>query len=69
MIADSVGEREVVVAIGGHVTILDDREVKVAIERLLDVRHVLHLSDSAHGDLLATIVIVGDHAEQLRTRR
>ena len=43
MISDRVGESEVVVSHGGHVSVLDDREVQVSVERLLDVRHIFHL--------------------------
>ncbi|KAF1753494.1 hypothetical protein GCK72_020051 [Caenorhabditis remanei] len=64
VITNSVGKSKVVVTIGGDVTILDDREVKMSVERLLDVRHILHLSDTANGNLLTTVVIVGDHAER-----
>ena len=57
VVADSVCQRQVVVAIRGDVAVLDHRIVDVATERLLDVGHVLDQRDPPHADLLTPILV------------
>jgi len=57
MVADGVGQGVVVVPRSGHIAVLDESVVKMATERFLHVRHILHLSDSSDAYLLPFIVV------------
>lgn len=57
VVFDAVGERKVVVAGGGHVPVLDQGVVQVAVERLLHLADILHLSNAAHTDLLPLLTV------------
>ena len=57
MVAHGVCQRQIIVAIGGHITILHHRVVDVTTERLLHVGNVLHQRDSLDANLLAAILI------------
>lgn len=52
---------KVVVARCGDITILDEREMEMAIEAFLHLADIFHLSDSAHRNLF-TLVNVGNWA-------
>lgn len=52
-----VGQGEVVVPLGGHVAVLDQREVQVPVEVGLQVGHVLHASQTPHRDLLPLVLV------------
>ncbi len=58
MVADGVRQRKVVVAWGGHVAVLDECEVQVAVEGLLHRGHILDESDAANTDLFALLFVV-----------
>jgi len=55
VVLDGVGQGEVVVPQGGHIAILDQGVVQVAIEVLLHFGDIAHLGDPAHRDLFAPI--------------
>lgn len=57
VVPDGVGEGEVVVPGSGHVPVLHQRVVEVAVKGLLHVGHILHLSDAPHGDLLPFVQV------------
>lgn len=59
VIPDGVRQGEVIVPGCGDVPVLDQGEVQVAVEALLQLRHVLHLHDAPDADLLA-LLLVGD---------
>ena len=70
VISHGVCQRQVVVAVGGDIAVLDDRVVDVPTERLLHVRHVLDERDATHGDLLAPVLVrlrLGSHRNNSRT--
>lgn len=50
-----MGQREVVIAGSGNVTILDEGEMEMAIEALLHFADIFNLGDSANGDLFAFV--------------
>lgn len=52
-----VGQGEVVVPLGGHVAVLDQREVQVPVEVGLQVGHVLHAGETPHRDLLPFVLV------------
>lgn len=55
VVLDGVGEGEVVIPGSGDVSVLDQRVVKVAVERLLHVGDILHLRDATDRDLLSLL--------------
>lgn len=55
VVLDGVGEGEVVIPGSGDVPVLDQRVVKVAVERLLHVGDILHLRDATDRDLLSLL--------------
>lgn len=57
VIPHGVGQGEVVVPGRGDVPVLDQGEVQVAVEALLQLRHVLHLHDAPDADLLALLLV------------
>lgn len=54
-VPDRVRQRVIVISDRGHVPILDKREVKVSVERLLHSHHVLDVRDGLDTDLLALL--------------
>lgn len=57
VVAHRVGQREVIIAGGGDVAVLDEGEVEVAIEALAHLGHVAQPRDAPHADLLPTLAI------------
>lgn len=57
VVAHRVGQREVIIAGGGDVAVLDEGEVEVAIEALAHLGHVAQPRDAPHADLLPTLPI------------
>lgn len=59
-----MGQRVVIIPYGGHVPVLDQREVQVSVERFLHGHHVLDIRDRLDADLLALfhhLGLVDDH--------
>lgn len=52
-----VGEGKVVIPSGGHISVLDQREVQVSVEILLQLCHVLHSGQASHRDLFLSVVV------------
>jgi len=57
VVPHGVGQRKVVIPLGGHDAILHQREVEVAVEVGLQLRHVLHAGQATHRDLLLAIMV------------
>lgn len=57
VVAHRVGQREVVIAGGGDVAVLDEGEVEMAIEALAHLGHVPQPRDAPHADLLPTVPV------------
>lgn len=57
MILDAMGQREIVIAGSGDITILDEGEVEMAIKALLHLGDIFNLGDSANGDLFAFVAV------------
>lgn len=53
----SVGQGEVVIPPGGHISVLDQREVEMPVEILLQRRNVFDAGESSHGNLFLSIVV------------
>lgn len=57
VIPHRVGQGEVVIPPGGHISVLDQREVQVSVEVLLQLGDVLHAGQASHRDLLPPVVV------------
>lgn len=57
MFPHRVGQSKVVIPSGGHISVLDQREVKVPVEILLQLCDVLHAGEASHRDLLLSLVV------------
>lgn len=57
VIPHGVSQGEVIVPGRGDVPVLHQGEVQVAVEALLQLRHVLHLHDAPDADLLALLLV------------
>lgn len=57
VVAHRVSQREKIVAGGGHIAVLDQREVQVPVEALLQLRHVFHAHDAADADLPPLLLV------------
>ena len=57
VVAHRVRQREEVVAGGGHIAVLDQREVQMPVEALLQLGHVLHAHDAADADLPPLLLV------------
>lgn len=65
-------QREEVVAGGGHIAVLDQREVQVPVEALLQLGHVLHAHYAADADLPPLLLVsqgLGHGGGGLRSER
>jgi len=52
-VPDRVRQRVIVIPDGGYVSVLDQREVQVPVERFLHGHHILDVSDGLDADLFA----------------
>lgn len=57
VVAHRVRQREKIVAGGGHIAVLDQREVQVPVEALFQLRHVFHAHDTADADLPPLLLV------------
>lgn len=57
MVLDGVGEGEVVIPGGGHISVLHQGVVEMPVESFLHLRHILYAYNSADTDLLALLLI------------
>lgn len=57
VVAHRVGQRKVVVALGGNVAVLGQREVQMPVEVALELGHILQAREAAHRDLLSALVV------------
>jgi len=65
VVPHGVGQGEVVVPRCRDVSVLHQREVQVAVEALLQLRHVLHAHEPPDADLLA-LLLVGEWGRHAR---
>lgn len=57
VVPHSVGKRKVVIPSGGHVPVLDQREVQMPVEILLQLRDVLDACEASHRNLLPPVMV------------